>query len=114
MPRKITVAVCTFNRAPLLRKCLDGLAAQTIILGNMQVVVVDNNSSDDTAEVCKAFSSKLPDLKYVFEPKQGLSRARNRALQEAGAPIIIYIDDDTVPYPTWAKKFIEAFDRYPD
>ena len=114
MPTKITVAVCTFNRAPLLGKCLEGLVAQTIVARNMQVVVVDNNSTDDTPDVCNDFSSRLPNLKYVFEPKQGLSRARNRALEEAGAPIIIYIDDDAVPYPNWAKKFIEAFHRYPD
>jgi glycosyltransferase involved in cell wall biosynthesis len=114
MAAEISVAVCTFNRAGLLRKCLEGLARQTLKSDRMQVIVVDNNSSDDTATVAKRFSKRLSGLKYVFEGAQGLSRARNRAIDEAAAPIIVYIDDDAIPYPDWAEKHLEAFAMFPD
>jgi glycosyltransferase involved in cell wall biosynthesis len=114
MPAEISVAICTFNRSGLLRTCLEGLAAQTIDKARMEVIVVDNNSSDDTAEVTGRFESAFPALRYVFEEKQGLSRARNAAIAAATTPIILYIDDDAIPYSDWAETFIEAFDRFPD
>lgn len=114
METEISVAICTFDRCDLLRQCLDGLASQTIASERMQVIVVDNNSSDETPEVARAFAGRLPRLDYVFESTQGLSKARNTALEAARTPIIIYIDDDAVPEPDWAEKFIEAFDRHPD
>ncbi len=114
MPPEIAVAICTFNRCDLLRKCLDGLTKQTIDLARMEVIVVDNNSTDGTAGVTHEFASAIPNLKYAFEPKQGLSRARNRAIDEASSAIIIYIDDDAIPYADWAEKFIEAFERFRD
>lgn len=114
MQPELSVAICTFNRAPLLRKCLDGLTEQTTQQEKLQVIVVDNNSSDDTAAVTTEYQTALPGLTYVFEEKQGLSRARNRAITEASAPIIIFIDDDAIPYADWAEKFIEAFEQFPD
>jgi len=114
MQPEISVAICTFNRAPLLRKCLEGLTEQTINQARMEILVVDNNSSDDTHAVAGEFSDQLPNIKYVFEEKQGLSRARNRGISEASAPIIVYIDDDAIPYPDWAERLIEAFEAFPD
>jgi glycosyltransferase involved in cell wall biosynthesis len=114
MPPEISVAVCTFNRAGLLRKCLQGLARQTLNSDRMEVIVVDNNSSDDTALAVKRFSKRLANIKYVFEGAQGLSRARNRAIDETAAPIIAYIDDDAIPYPDWAEKLLDAFGSFPD
>ena len=114
MPPQISVAICTFNRAPLLRKCLEGLTGQSLDPKEVEVIVVDNNSSDETAAVTKSFARKIKNLKYVFEEKQGLSRARNRAIEDASGPIIVYIDDDAIPYADWLEKILEAFEKFPD
>lgn len=114
MQPALCVAICTYDRAPLLRQCLEGLIAQTVDQGALQIVVVDNNSTDETAAVVREAREKIPTLTYVFEGKQGLSRARNTAIASATAPIIAYIDDDAIPYPDWAERFIEAFDKFPD
>ncbi len=114
MTAKISVAICTFNRSALLRQCLEGFAAQAAAPDAFEVIVVDNNSTDDTPEVTKEFTGRIATLKYVFEAAQGLSRARNRAIEEVSSPVIVYIDDDAIPYPDWAERFIEAFDRFPE
>jgi len=114
MRPEISVAICTFNRALFLQKCLEGFERQSIDLNRIEIIVVDNNSSDGTEEITKEYSGKLPNLSYVFEGKQGLSRARNRAIGEATTPILIYIDDDAVPFVDWAERFIDAFELFPD
>jgi glycosyltransferase involved in cell wall biosynthesis len=114
MNPEISIVICTYNRAALLRQCVDGIVDQSIGPERFELVVVDNNSTDNTASVISSFSDHVRNLKYVFEEVQGLSRARNRALEEASAPVVIFVDDDAIPYPDWAERFIEAFERFPD
>src|SRR4051812_9115603 len=69
-----SVVVCTYSRAELLRGCLQSLVALDYPPQRYEIVVVDNNSNDETAELVAAF----PAVKYVLEREQGLSTARNR------------------------------------
>lgn len=79
----VSIVICTFNRADLLRECLQSLTNQNEDISRIPVIVVDNNSTDATAKTVREFERKLPGLKYVFEPEQGLSHARNRGFKEA-------------------------------
>lgn len=114
MTPEISVIVCTYNRHELLGKCIEGIAAQSVDPARLEVIVVDNNSTDGTAATVAAFAGKSTNVKYVFEEVQGLSRARNAGVAAASAPAVIFLDDDAVPYPDWAEKFIEAFERFPE
>ncbi|MHC5730898.1 MAG: glycosyltransferase, partial [Nostoc sp.] len=65
--------------------------------------------TDRTPEVCQEFASSRPHLRYVFEPVQGLSKARNTALQEVKSSYIAFLDDDAIPCPAWLASLLHAF-----
>lgn len=111
----ITVAICTYNRALSLARVLDSLTA---LSGggkdvNWELIVVDNNSADDTRMVVEGYTAALP-LRYVFEPVQGLSVARNRALQEFRGDVLLFTDDDVVVDKQWLAAYSAAMTSYPD
>jgi len=110
----ITVALCTWNRAPRLRVTLESMAALVVPPGlEWDVIVVDNASTDDTREVALSFADRLP-LRCVHEPIAGLSNARNCAVREAAGAYIIFTDDDVLLDPDWLAAYARAFARWPD
>ena len=101
---EIDIVICTYNRAARLDAVLATLEQQVCEdQVTWRVLVVDNASTDDTAQVVSARSSKksLPGLRRVFEPRQGLTFARQRGAHETSAPWIAYVDDDNFLAPTW-------------
>jgi glycosyltransferase involved in cell wall biosynthesis len=80
---------------------------------NWEVLVVDNNSNDETLEVCRKYTSTLP-LRYVFEPKQGLSASRNRGLKECFGNLLLFTDDDMNVSKDWIGAYINACERFKD
>jgi len=106
-----TIVVCTYNRAESLRTTLQYLIKQDFGEGTLEVLVVDNNSDDRTREVVDEFlTSEGVPVRYLFEPVQGLSRARNSGVAQSEAEIVIFIDDDAYPEDVhWANKIVAAF-----
>lgn len=100
-----TVAIPTYNSASRLHRLLDALIAQTELTNiSWEVIVADNNSTDDTASIVAQYRSKWPAtsrLKYLLEPTQGAGFARNHAAKEAAGELIGFIDDDVIPSPNW-------------
>ncbi|MDH3628265.1 MAG: glycosyltransferase family 2 protein [Acidobacteriota bacterium] len=111
---KLTVAICTWNRATMLRKSL-GAFVEMDVPPNLEweLIVVDNNSTDDTELVINSFASKLP-IKYVFEEKQGKSHALNRAVSLASGDYIIWTDDDAKVTSAWLNAYAAAFQEWPE
>src|SRR5689334_11971995 len=110
----LTVAICTRNRAPSLRRMLNSLANIEIPNGlEWEVVVVDNGSSDDTASVIKASAGMLP-IRHEIEPTPGVSHARNRAVALAGGKYIVWTDDDVIVDRNWLSAYVSAFTRWPE
>lgn len=109
---RITVAICTYNRADYLHDTLQGLSAQSADSGQFEILVINNNSKDHTKRVCDDFIKmhNALNVRVVEEHEQGLSRARNRAARECSAPVILYIDDDVF----LPKTFIETAITYSD
>ena len=99
----ITIAICTYNRADYLADTLRDLAAQNHS-ELFTILVVDNNSDDDTAAVCDRFRDEHPGIRfdYVKEKQQGLSYARNRAMHESVTGWVLFIDDDVNVPPHYA------------
>jgi glycosyltransferase involved in cell wall biosynthesis len=101
---KVTVAIPTYNRAKYLRQTLAGIAAQRFPRAGFEVLVIDNNSTDETAEVVAAFATEHPAPRRVVETRQGLDFARNRAVAEARGEIIVFGDDDILVEPDWLAQ----------
>ena len=108
-PIKVSVAICTYNRADYLRQTLAGIAAQHFPRDHYEVLVIDNNSRDHTQAVVAEFAAQRPAPKYVHEPKQGLGHARNRAIAEARGEIILFGDDDILVQPDWLAQMAVPF-----
>lgn len=109
----VSVVISTFNRCEQLQKALDALLAQTTRV-SFEVIVVDNNSTDDTKTVVAERLSRAPHMRYVFEPAQGLPHARNAGIRAASAPIIAFTDDDVEVGAEWVETVKRAFDDHPD
>lgn len=107
----ISVVICTFNRAPLLATALRSACAQNMASTNFEIIVVDNKSTDDTATVVADFADQHPNVRYVYEPVQGLSAARNRGWQEARGDYIAYVDDDCKVPADWLQVAQDVIDR---
>lgn len=103
-----SLALCTYNRAALLTQALGSLAACEAPPGDWELLLIDNNSRDATRAVAESFIGRLP-LRYVFEPEQGLSRARNRALRECRGDFIVFTDDDILVDSDWLRAYAEGF-----
>jgi len=98
-----TVLICTYNRAGLLAETLDSLALNRTSL-SWNVIVVDNNSNDRTAETVMARMQDYPvELVYLFEPRQGKSNALNTGLAATDAEILIFTDDDVRVSRDWVE-----------
>lgn len=111
---KITVAICTWNRAALLDRTLDEMGKLRIPAGvDWEVLVVNNNCSDHTDEVLAGHAGRLP-VRRLFEPRQGHSHARNCAIDAATGELILWTDDDVVVAPEWLAAYAAAAEAYPE
>jgi len=107
---RISVVIITYNRAQMLADVLTSLTIQKRLPD--EVVVVDNNSKDDTKNVALGFRGKL-NIRYVFEEKQGVSFARNAGIANASGDIIVFTDDDCVAHEEWLYYLELPFLRDP-
>jgi len=107
---QITVILCTYNRCESLARALQSVAGsvlpETI---EWEVLVVDNNSGDQTAAVVKDFNQRYPRrFRYLFEPRQGKSYALNAGICEARGNILAFVDDDVTVEAEWLQNLTSA------
>jgi glycosyltransferase involved in cell wall biosynthesis len=112
----ISVVIPTCNRAQQLGRVLERLRDQDAGEVRYEVVVVDNNSTDDTRRVIEAVAGTDPDgrIRYLFEPCQGVSYARNAGVANTTAPVVAFLDDDGMPDRDWVLSMKRAFDAHPE
>lgn len=111
---RITIAICTHDRARQLARTLDSLEALDVPPAvDWRVLVVANACSDETPDVLEHYIGRLP-LRWVREERAGHSHARNRAVEEAEGDYFIWTDDDVRVHRRWLAAYAEAFDRWPD
>ncbi len=101
----VTVILCTYNRCQSLARALDSVAVSILPeTVEWEVLVVDNNSSDQTGAVVKDFCRRYPGrFRYLFEPQQGKSYALNAGIREACGDILAFMDDDVTVDPMWLQ-----------
>ena len=97
---RCSVIIPTFNRADVLRRCLDALAAQTVPAGTMEIIVADDGSRDATGAMVAAWAERSPIAVRSFRQENaGANAARNAAIRMARAPLLLIINDDTIAVP---------------
>jgi glycosyltransferase involved in cell wall biosynthesis len=111
----ISVVVCTYNRAALLEKALRSLFAQTAAPSSFEIVVIDNNSADNTPQVVESLKAQSPvPLRYFRESRQGNAYARNAGVDQAAGSIVAYMDDDVIADENWVAVMKDAFAQEPE
>ena len=110
----VSVIVCTYNHSDLLPGCLASLENQTVSKELCEIIVVDNNSTDDTPAIARRFEQQNSNFRTVIESRPGLARARNRGWQEARGSFVAYIDDDARAKPEWCERIVAFIRRQPD
>jgi glycosyltransferase involved in cell wall biosynthesis len=111
---RISLVVCTYNRADILPRCLEAACAQTLAPKEYEIVAVDNASTDNTAAIVRAIAKRGgTQIRYLYEPRKGLSHARNAGTLAARAPVVCYIDDDAIAARHLLFETVRVFDRHP-
>ena len=111
---EVSVVIPTYNRSALLRSTVDSVLDQDTQT-TFEVIVIDNNSSDDTKAVVDSLMEKYPGrMRYVVERKQGNAHARNRGIEEAKGAIIAFVDDDVTVDKNWLTSLKTILDSRTD
>jgi glucosyl-dolichyl phosphate glucuronosyltransferase len=108
----ISVILCTYNRCQRLTTALESLEASVLpATREWEILIVDNNSKDQTRQVAEIFSRRQPDrFRYIFEPTQGKSYALNTGIRESRGSILAFVDDDVTVEPSWLQNLTAELD----
>ena len=106
----VSIVLPTCDRAEITRRCLDALAAQTF--PDLEIIVVDDGSRDETPAMLEAFAAEHPDLRLVVlrnETNRGANESRNRGVQAAGGDLVAFLDSDCIAEPDWIEQLVAGF-----
>ncbi|MEO8209169.1 MAG: glycosyltransferase [bacterium] len=108
---KFSIIITTFNRANILPMCLDSLINQNYFKSDYEIIIVNNNSTDETGEVSRKYIEKNPDIniKYYFVSKPGQVYARQRGILAAQNEILSFTDDDGILDSNWLNEIAKVF-----
>src|SRR4051812_23216857 len=112
----LSVVICTRNRGARLDSALEHIQSLTAHPNmNWEIVVVDNGSTDDTADVIAAVAARTSiSIRYVFEGHRGSGAARNAGIINSTGQIVAFTDDDVFPAPDWLISIVSEFRRDPE
>lgn len=111
----ISAVIGTYNRCELLGDAIERILSQQADGLCFELIVVDNNSTDQTRQVVESFIARgHSQVRYLFEGQQGVSHARNAGIAVARAPIIAFTDDDVRVAPDWLATIKHTFDQHPE
>jgi glucosyl-dolichyl phosphate glucuronosyltransferase len=112
---QLSVIICSYNRAAYIPLALQSLTQQTAAAHLFEIIVVDNNSTDNTAAVCAGFIAANPRhcINFFTEKQQGSSFARNTGAAKARGALLCFMDDDAVAQANYVEKTLQFFADYP-
>jgi len=110
---RVSVILCTYNRSRSLAKALASLAASELPTSvEWDVIVVDNNSTDQTRAAAEESCRRDPlHFRYLFELRQGKSHALNAGIAQSSAEILAFTDDDVIVEPTWLYELTRPLEN---
>jgi glycosyltransferase involved in cell wall biosynthesis len=107
---KVSVIIPTYNGAHKLSNLLDALLGQSY--SDFEVVVVVDGSTDNTLEVLNRYEQKFSHLKTLIQDNQGRSKVRNRGVEHSTGDLLIFYDDDMVPFPDSVKRHLQFHENH--
>lgn len=112
----LSIVICSYNRASYISGALDSLYHQSAGLDNFEAIIVDNNSTDNTAEVFKQWRSSHANgsFTYLIESKQGASFARNTGAEGAKGQWLCFMDDDAIANSNYVENIIKHIKTKPE
>ena len=112
---RLSLVIPTYNRAEQIITTLESVVRQRYDASQWECIIVDNNSKDDTRQRVETLMAehKGLNLRYAFEPKQGLSHARNCGIALCRGEIIAFVDDDETIVDDFVRRYVKLFDSYP-
>ena len=113
---QLSIVICSYNRASYISDALDSLYTQTAGLNAFEAIIVDNNSTDNTAEVFRQWSASHTNgsFTYITETNQGASFARNTGAAVAKGQWLCFMDDDAVATPNYVENILKHIETKPD
>ena len=113
---RFSFVICTYNREKYVGESLQSICMQAFEKDAFEVVLVDNNSPDDTKGVFDRVASEYPSvtMRHILETNQGISHARNRGVKEAAGEYIVFIDDDETIDTFYLEKLNGYINTYPE
>jgi glycosyltransferase involved in cell wall biosynthesis len=116
VPLRTSVIIPTFNRSDLIGAVLESLVGQDHPADAFEIVVVDDGSTDDTADVVGRYVARTtgPDVRLVCQANGGGNRARNAGIRAARGELLAFLDDDEVAPPDHLRRSIELLDAHPE
>lgn len=110
MTIRISAVIPTFNRAEYLRKAISSLVEQSLSKDQYEIIIVDNCSTDNTRAIVLSEFSHVSNLRYIFEPVQGLNQARNTGWRQAKGEYVAFTDDDAIVATDWLEQILHTFE----
>jgi glycosyltransferase involved in cell wall biosynthesis len=112
----ISVIICTYNRDKYLYDALQHVSANDFPTDAYEIVLINNNSTDNTEMECERFKTDFPSVRfrYFVETKQGLSHARNRGIRESNGDVLVFLDDDSFVKPDYLKNLQRQLEKHPE
>lgn len=109
----VSVIVCTYNREQYIERNLEALSKQSLEKDKYEIIIINNNSTDNTESICKSFINNHPEIKiaYFNEQNQGHSNARNRGIKESKGEYLAFIDDDAFVDFEYVKNIVDFFSK---
>jgi glycosyltransferase involved in cell wall biosynthesis len=109
----VSVILCTYNRCRVLATALESVAASQMPESvDWEVLVIDNNSKDDTREIVEGYRRRYPGrFRYFLESRQGKSHALNTGIRESKGAVLAFMDDDVTVEPTWLLNLTAALEN---
>jgi len=106
----VSVVVPTYNRCNMLGNCLNSLFAQTYPANKLEVIVVNDGSTDRTEDILRKYENKAPcAFKWMTIKNKGSASARNQGIKKSKGELICFIDDDCIATRTWVENLIKKF-----
>lgn len=112
----ISVIVCTYNRDKYLYDALSRIAGNDYPVDKYEIVLVNNNSTDNTIAEAERFGRDYPNIRFkiVTELQNGLSYARNKGIEESSGDILVFLDDDSAVGSNYLGNINEDLSQHPD
>ena len=107
----LSVIIPAYNATRTIRDTLDSVVAQT--LAPLDVIVVDDGSTDDTAAIAESYRGRLPNLQVIRTTNGRVARARNIGIAASTGELLAPLDADDIWHPTYIEKAVQAYERQP-